>query len=301
MTELAGSRRIASSNQCCAAPRLPLAFSASPSCTTAPRSFGWCRRSAVNSATASSDCPEQRVGAPELPARVAVVDAEAELLAQLRDAAVVVARVEVRDLEVALRDLHLRVELERLRERRRRLLVQPLVVVEHAEVVVRARVRRIDAPRERLAASSRSRSEARGRGHGRASSADANRAEDRREAAEVGQQQEEAAQRLVELLQAGTASRRRTRTRRPAPTSRNVALITASERSMASDGGDGSRIIPMNSLSAFRYARAEDVPRLAQRRLRRSRRAPSTSCLLHHQARDAQRGALRETRAARAP
>ena len=92
---------------------------------------------------------EQREGAPELPARVAIFGAQPQLFLQLRNARVVVAGVEVRDLEIALRDLHLGVELQRLHERGDRLLVQPLVVVQHTEVVVRARVRRIDPSGER--------------------------------------------------------------------------------------------------------------------------------------------------------
>ena len=68
----------------------------------------------------------------------------AQPLAQLGDALVVVAGVEVRDLEVALGDLHLAVELQRLHERRNRFLVEALVEVEHPEVVVRSGVRRID-------------------------------------------------------------------------------------------------------------------------------------------------------------
>ena len=51
----------------------------------------------------------------------------------------------VGDLEVALGDLHPRVELERARELLDGLGDEALLVVEDAEVVVRARVRRIDA------------------------------------------------------------------------------------------------------------------------------------------------------------
>jgi len=92
---------------------------------------------------------EQRVRPPELPPRVAVCWLESQPLLQLRDALVVVAGVEVGDLEVALRDLHLLVELERAHERADGFLVQPLVVVQHPEVVVRPGVRRIDPPGER--------------------------------------------------------------------------------------------------------------------------------------------------------
>jgi hypothetical protein len=93
--------------------------------------------------------PEQRVGPSQLPAGLAVGGMAAQSLLQLGDAAVVVAGIEVGDLEVALRDLHLLVELERAHERTHRFLVQALVVVEHPEVVVRPRVGRIDPARER--------------------------------------------------------------------------------------------------------------------------------------------------------
>ena len=92
---------------------------------------------------------EQRERAAELPSRIAIVRANAEAFLQLGNARVVVAGVEVRDLQIALRDLHLGVELERLHERGDRLLVQALVVVQDPQVVVRARVRRIDPPGER--------------------------------------------------------------------------------------------------------------------------------------------------------
>src|SRR6476646_1810814 len=71
-----------------------------------------------------------------------------QALAQLRDARVVVTGIEVGDLEVALRDLHGVVELERHHEGGDRLLVQALVVVKNPEVVVRPRVRRTDTPGE---------------------------------------------------------------------------------------------------------------------------------------------------------
>ena len=66
-------------------------------------------------------------------------------LLQLGNTLVIVSRVEVRDLEVTLGDLHPLVELQRAHECRDGLLVQPLVVVEDAEVVVRTGVGRIDA------------------------------------------------------------------------------------------------------------------------------------------------------------
>ncbi len=92
---------------------------------------------------------EQRERAAKLPPRVAIVGAKPDALFQLGNAGVVVAGVEVRDLEIALRDLHLRVELERLHERGDGLLVESLVVVQDPQVVVRAGVRRIDPPGER--------------------------------------------------------------------------------------------------------------------------------------------------------
>jgi hypothetical protein len=91
---------------------------------------------------------EQRERAAELPTRIAVRRPDAQSLTQVGDAPVVVAGVEIRNLEVALRDLHLRVELERAHERGCRLGVQPLVVIQDAEVVVRTGVRRIDPPGE---------------------------------------------------------------------------------------------------------------------------------------------------------
>jgi hypothetical protein len=91
---------------------------------------------------------EEREGAAKLPACITVRGSAPEALAQIGDAPVVVACVEIRDLEVALRDLHLGVELERAHERGCRLGVQPLVVIQDAEVVVRTGVRRVDPPGE---------------------------------------------------------------------------------------------------------------------------------------------------------
>ena len=73
----------------------------------------------------------------------------AQAIAKLRDATVVETRVKVRHLEVALRHLHLRIELESARERSDRILVHPLVVIQDAEVVVRAGIGAVDAPCER--------------------------------------------------------------------------------------------------------------------------------------------------------
>ncbi len=92
---------------------------------------------------------EERERPAQLPARVAVLRMDAQPLLQLGDAGIVVAGIEIRDLEIALRDLHFLVELERLHERGDGLFVQPLVVVEHTQVVVRASVRRIDPSGER--------------------------------------------------------------------------------------------------------------------------------------------------------
>ena len=91
----------------------PVCFSASASCSSAPTSLGLYCSSARELLGRLRLLAEQRVGAPELPARVAIVGMQAQPLLQLRNARVVVAGVEVRDLEIALRDLHLRVELER--------------------------------------------------------------------------------------------------------------------------------------------------------------------------------------------
>src|SRR5262249_28235964 len=72
-----------------------------------------------------------------------------QTLAKLGDPRVVVSGIEVGDLEVALRDLHGVVELERLHEGGNRLVIQSLVVVQNAQVVVRAGVRRVDSSGER--------------------------------------------------------------------------------------------------------------------------------------------------------
>ncbi len=87
---------------------------------------------------------QNRIGAPELPAGVAVVGGLPQPLPQLRHPLVVVAGVVVGDLQVALRHLHLRVELERAGELSDRLLDQAFLVIEDAEVVVGPGVRRVD-------------------------------------------------------------------------------------------------------------------------------------------------------------
>ncbi len=87
---------------------------------------------------------EGRVGARELPARVAVLGLPADALLEVGDAAVVVAAVAVGDVEVGLRHLHPRVELERADELGDRVLDQPLLIVEDAQVVVGAGVGGVD-------------------------------------------------------------------------------------------------------------------------------------------------------------
>ena len=87
---------------------------------------------------------EDRVGAAQLPARVALVGGLPQLFLQLGDATVVIAGVVIGDLEVALRDLHARVELERPRELLDGLGNEAFLVVENAEIVVRARIGGID-------------------------------------------------------------------------------------------------------------------------------------------------------------
>jgi hypothetical protein len=92
---------------------------------------------------------EQRECATELPSRITVFRVGPQPVAELGYSSIVIAGVEVCDLEIATSDLHLAVELERFHERRDGLLVQSLVVVQDAEVVVRAGVRRIDPAGER--------------------------------------------------------------------------------------------------------------------------------------------------------
>ena len=92
---------------------------------------------------------QNRVRAAQLPARVALVRRLAQPLLQLGDAAVVEAGVVVGDLEIALSDLHARVELERARELLDGLGDEALLIVEDAEIVVRPRIRRIDPAGER--------------------------------------------------------------------------------------------------------------------------------------------------------
>jgi hypothetical protein len=56
--------------------------------------------------------------------------------------------VPIHDLEVALRDRHVRVEFQSAHEALHGLRRQPAAEVEHAEIVVGTGIRRIDATRE---------------------------------------------------------------------------------------------------------------------------------------------------------
>ena len=85
-----------------------------------------------------------RVRAAKLPARFALVGRAAQLLLELGHAAVVVPGVVVGDLEIPLRDLHARVELEGAGELLDRLGDEGFLVIENAEIVMRARIGGID-------------------------------------------------------------------------------------------------------------------------------------------------------------
>jgi hypothetical protein len=91
---------------------------------------------------------ERGVGPAELPARIGVVRREAQALLQLGHAAVVVPALAPRQLEVVLRELPPRIELERAAERGHCLRDQPLLVVEDAQVVVGAGIGRVDSAGE---------------------------------------------------------------------------------------------------------------------------------------------------------
>ena len=84
------------------------------------------------------------MGPAELPARVAILGVAPDALPQVGDPAVVVPALAVGDVEVALRHLHPRIELQRADELGDRVLDQPLLIVENAEVVVGAGVGGID-------------------------------------------------------------------------------------------------------------------------------------------------------------
>ena len=87
---------------------------------------------------------ERGVGPAKLPARVPVLGMAADPLLERGDAAVVVAAVAVGDVEVGLRHLHPRVQLQRADELGDRVLDQPLLIVEDAQVVVGAGVGGVD-------------------------------------------------------------------------------------------------------------------------------------------------------------
>ena len=87
---------------------------------------------------------EDRVGTAQLPARVTLVGRLPQLLLQLGDPPVIEAGLVIGDLEVALRDLHAGVELERPRELLDGLGHEAFLVVENAEIVVRARIGWVD-------------------------------------------------------------------------------------------------------------------------------------------------------------
>ena len=70
-------------------------------------------------------------------------------LLQLRRAALRYAGLAVRDLQIPPRDAHPLIECERAGERGDRLVHQTTAEVQHAEIVVRAWISRIDPPRER--------------------------------------------------------------------------------------------------------------------------------------------------------
>ena len=181
-------------------------------------------------------------------------------LAQLGDPAIVVAAVPVGDLQVGLRHLHLRVELERASELGDRLLDQALLVVEDAEVVVRPGVGRVDPT---------------GKG-----------AEHREIALrERGGRHDVRAVRMASKMDRSDAMSGSSRKWPPsgsaAPfdperglhTEGVLAVVpevqvgvvrTAPLRSMTRLGTEGTSIIPMKSLSAFRYALAENVSGLLQ-------------------------------------
>jgi hypothetical protein len=76
--------------------------------------------------------------------RIGIARVLAQALPQSPDQAGVVARGDDVDLEVAAGELHPGVDRERALEGRDRLVVHPLVEVEHAEVVVRTCIPRVD-------------------------------------------------------------------------------------------------------------------------------------------------------------
>ncbi len=85
-----------------------------------------------------------RVRAAQLPARIALVGCAAQPLLELGHATVVVPGVVVGDLEIPLRNLHARIELEGAGELLDRLGDEGFLVIENAEIVMRARIGGID-------------------------------------------------------------------------------------------------------------------------------------------------------------
>ena len=92
---------------------------------------------------------EGRIGAGQLPPGLALLRPPPHPLAQLGDAAVVVPALPVGDVQIVLGHLHPGIELERLHELGDRLLHQSLLVVEHAEIVVRSGIGWVDPAGER--------------------------------------------------------------------------------------------------------------------------------------------------------
>ncbi len=92
--------------------------------------------------------PQGGVGSPELPARRSIVGVGPEPLVQLGHASIVVAGLGVREFQIALRHLHLGIELERPRKLVDGFLDEAPLKVEDTQVIVRAGVGGIDAARE---------------------------------------------------------------------------------------------------------------------------------------------------------
>ena len=88
-------------------------------------------------------CPFAVLGTATADGRLKVEDP------QLGDTPVVEPGLAVHDFQVALRHRHAGIELQGAGERGHRLVGQPALVEQHAEVVVRAGVGRIDATNER--------------------------------------------------------------------------------------------------------------------------------------------------------
>src|SRR5690606_455985 len=141
---------------------------------------------------------------------------------------------------------HLRIQLQRLRERGYGVLVHPLVIVEDAEVVVRAGVRRIYPPGERpqyLAVALRGQ---------RRSHLQATRTARRSVWSEAtsGRSRKKPRRRSSVPWKKNCVSTAKTMSLSP-PNWRYAVVSTAADMSAARLGGDGSSMSPMNSLSAF--------------------------------------------------